>query len=114
MTGPGYPGFEREDRAGAATPLTGQNRIDMSGDGFPMKQRPRGVATQVATSGAGARAARVGRAGGRIVVRLTIDKEVGYSDDARSTAAFRSRARVTPIPGAYSLEVSSPGSTCAS
>ena len=54
----------------------------------------------------------MGRAGGRATLRLTIDKEGGVTLDA--CAAFSRRVGATleaedPIPGAYNLEVSSPG-----
>ncbi len=56
--------------------------------------------------------AEIGRAGSRISVRLTIDRPTGVTLD--DCAAFSRRVGAVfevedPIPGAYTLEVSSPG-----
>ena len=78
-----------------------------------MEARVREIAEQIAGStGLELVLLELGRAGSRTLVRLTIDKDGGVTLD--DCAAFSRRVGAAldaedPIPGAYSLEVSSPG-----
>ena len=79
----------------------------------PIEARVREIATQVADStGLELVLLEFGRAGGRAIVRLTIDKEGGVTLEDCASYSRRVGAVLEiddPIPSAYSLEVSSPG-----
>lgn len=78
-----------------------------------LESRVSEIASRIAeTTGFELVLAEIGRMSGRIVVRLTIDRPEGVSIDDCATFSRRVGAELDaddPIPGRYSLEVSSPG-----
>jgi len=78
-----------------------------------LEERVREIASRVAEgSGLTLDLVEIGRMGGRRMVKLTIDREGGVNledcaDFSRRVGAYLEAE--DPIPGAYSLEVSSPG-----
>ena len=78
-----------------------------------LEARVREIATRVAeSSGLTLEFVEIGRTGGRRIVKLTIDRESGVNLDDCADFSRRVGAYLEaedPIPGAYSLEVSSPG-----
>lgn len=78
-----------------------------------LESRVREIASRVAeTTGFELVLAEFGRTGGRVVVQFTIDRPEGVTIDDCAEFSRRVGAALDaedPIPGRYSLEVSSPG-----
>jgi ribosome maturation factor RimP len=78
-----------------------------------LEGRIREIASRVAEgSGLTLEFVEIGRMGGRRIVKMTIDREGGVNLDDCADFSRRVGAYLEaedPIPGAYSLEVSSPG-----